>query len=278
MSRPVHDRDRRNRPTAALPRHIPHSTSIRTTMTISLQTAFRRRVTRAALLTVATCVSSLSSSLTAQATPLREFLDLTRFRAASDSFVVLLRGEAKGWQKLSSTADGASWTVGDALAITGMGTQSSSIRLDARLEQQALRQEGMMMGKPMKITLDWHDGRITGRALTPSHPAGELAIDVAQVPGLVDDNAVTPLLAYVRWREGLDFTFPVIASGKGTLSAFAVKVLDSERVTVPAGEFDTWRIQLTMDRSRMIANVTKSAPYRVVRMSNGPMFEVQLVK
>ena len=56
----------------------------------------------------------------------------------------------------------------------------------------------------MKILLDWRDGRITGRALTPTNPTGRLAIDVAQVPGLVADNTVTPLLAYVRWREGLE--------------------------------------------------------------------------
>lgn len=33
-----------------------------------------------------------------------------------------------------------------------------------------------------------------------------------------------------------------------------------------------------MERARMIANVTTTAPYRVVRMSNGPAFEMQLVK
>ena len=85
-----------------------------------------------------------------------------------------------------------------------MVTHSSRIRLDARLEQQALRQKGVIIGKPMKILLDWRDGRITGRALTPTNPTGELAIDVAQVPGLVADNFVTPLLAYLRWREGLE--------------------------------------------------------------------------
>ena len=61
----------------------------------------------------------------------------------------------------------------------GMVTHSSRIRLDARLEQQALRQKGVRIGKPMKILLDWRDGRITGRALTSTHPTGELAIDVA---------------------------------------------------------------------------------------------------
>jgi hypothetical protein len=33
-----------------------------------------------------------------------------------------------------------------------------------------------------------------------------------------------------------------------------------------------------MERSRMIANGTKRAPYRIVRMSNGPAFEVLLVR
>ena len=88
---------------------------------------------------------------------------------------------------------------------------------------------------------------------------------------------MTPLQAYVRWREGLEFTFSVISCGKGTISDFAVKVPESERVTLPAGDFDTWRVQLTMERSRMVANVTRSAPYRAVRMSNGSLFEVRLV-
>ena len=69
----------------------------------------------------------------------------------------------------------------------------------------------------------------------------------------------------------------MISSGKCTIFNFAVKVLQSERVTVPAGDFDTWRLQLTMDRSHMVANVTRSEPYRVVRMSNGWLFEVRLV-
>ena len=128
--------------TLTLPRLTRHSTSTVTTLTISPPTANRRDATRVALHTVATGLSGVTIARTAQSPPLREFLDPSRFRAASDSFVVAMRGEAKRWQKLSASADGAAWMVGDALAITGMVTQSSRIRLDARLEQQALRQEG----------------------------------------------------------------------------------------------------------------------------------------
>ncbi len=47
---------------------------------------------------------------------------------------------------------------------------------------------------------------------------------------------------------------------------------------MPVGDFDTWRVQLTMDRSCIIARNAMAAPFRWVRMSNGPLFEVQLVK
>ena len=135
-----------------------------------------------------------------------------------------------------------------------------------------------MMGKPMRITLDVSGLRVTGVALTPINPSGELAIDAARTPGLIDDNAVTPLLAFVRWRDGFAASFPVLLSGKGTVTDFSVRTLGLEHVTIPAGQFDTWRVELQMGQARMVANVTTAAPYRIVRMSNGPAFEMQLIR
>ena len=210
--------------------------------------------------------------------PLRDHLDPSRFQARRDSFVVIMRGAPRGWQVLSTTRDGAGWALGDAVSIEGMVSQSSVIRLDARLDETSLRQEGTMMGKPMRISLDASGNRVTGVALTPSNASGELTIDVARMPGLLDDNAVTPLLAFVRWHDGFSASFPVLASGKGTVAEFSVRTLGTEQITVPAGQFDTWRVELQMAQGRMVANITTAAPYRIVRMSNGPTFEMQLVR
>lgn len=87
-----------------------------------------------------------------------------------------------------------------------------------------------------------------------------------------------PLLAVVRWRDSLNFSFPVFASGKGTVSDQKLRVLGSETVTVPAGQFDTWRVEMRAGRSVMFMHITKAAPYRVVKMSNGPAFEMHLIK
>lgn len=230
-----------------------------------------------ALVALACSTSSLCGAQ-ATATPLRPHLDAARLQPRRDSFVVIMRGAPRGWQVLSAARDGAGWALGDAVTIEGMVSQSSVIRFDARLDETSLRQEGTMMGKPMRIALDRSSERVRGTALTPSNPAGELPIDVAHVDGLLDDNAVTPLLSAVRWTEGLTVTFPVLASGKGTIAPFTLRALEQESVTVPAGTFDTWRVELQMDRAKVIANVTTAAPYRVVRMTNGPAFEMQLVK
>ncbi|MDZ7630799.1 MAG: DUF3108 domain-containing protein [Gemmatimonadaceae bacterium] len=96
--------------------------------------------------------------------------------------------------------------------------------------------------------------------------------------GTVDDNAVTPLLAAVRYRDSLDITFPVLSSGKGTMSEHRLRVVGSETVSTPAGKFETWRVELRAERSVVFANVTRQAPYRVVRISNGPAFEMLLLK
>ena len=89
---------------------------------------------------------------------------------------------------------------------------------------------------------------------------------------------MTPLVAYVRWREDFSAVFPILSSGKGTVSDVSVRTLGKEQVTVPAGQFETWRVELQMGVSRLVANITTAAPYRIVRMSNGPMFEMHLVR
>ena len=220
---------------------------------------------------------ALGTAPLAAQTTLREHLDPARLRVGRDSFVVMLQGQPRGWQRLTMERAGTGWVVGDAITIDSLVTQASHISLDAALHETALRQEGRMRGREMKITLDFADGRARGTAITPTNPQGPLTIDTTVLAGTVDDNAVAPLLAAVRLRDSLDIAFPVMASGKGTVAPQRLRVLGSELVTVPAGQFDAWRVELSAGRSTVLFFVTKRAPYRVVKMSNGPAFEMQLL-
>ncbi len=231
------------------------------------------------LVSILLCLLATVPAHAQVSTTLREHLDPARMRVGRDSFVVMMQGAPRGWQRLTMERDAAGWLVGDAITIDSLVRQSSIVALGADLGERSLRQEGVMRGREMKISLDFADGRVRGTSMTPSSgPAGSIRIDTTMVAGLVDDNAVTPLLSAIRYRDSLDVTFPVLSSGKGTIAQHRIRVMGVETVTVPAGQFDTWKIEMQAERSRVYAFVTRTAPYRVVKLSNGPAFEMLLLK
>lgn len=222
-------------------------------------------------------LSLTTRALHAQPT-LRALLDPARLTASRDSFVVLLQGQPRGWQRLVRSSTSSGWTFEDAVSVTGVVSQSSKVTMNAALAEQSLRQEGDMSGQAMRISLDFANGRVKGVANTPTHPDGPVMIDTTVAPGVIDDNALLSLLVAVPWRDSLTLTAPYLTSGKGLIERATLRVLGAETATVPAGAFDVWRVEMTMGRSRTIASITRQAPYRIVRIQLGPSFEMQLVR
>ncbi len=242
------------------------------------------RVSHATMVFVWACIccTVTTTALGAQQLPqqtLQSHLDASRLRNVRDSFVVVLQGKESGWQRLTATSQGSRWHVGDAIVIDGFVRQESAVVLDAQFHQVSLRQEGEMRKAPMKITLDFADGRVKGSALTPAGAAGgAVAIDTTVAATTLDDNAVMPLLVGVRWRDSLAFSFPVLASGKGTTTPWSLRVLGRDTTTVPAGHFETWRVEMQSGQRRSIVHVTRDPPYRIIRFQNGAAFDVKLVR
>lgn len=227
-------------------------------------------------------LSSMLGSLGARParaqSPLHELLDPKRVTASSDSFVVIMQGQPRGWQRLVRHQTSTGWEFEDAVAVNGMVAQSSRIATNSRLAEQSLHQEGEMNGKPMRIALTFANGRVKGVAETPSNPSGPVAIDTTVAAGVIDDNALLSLMVAVPWRDSLTVHAPYLTSGKGTMERATLHVLGVDSTTVPAGTFDCWRIEMIMGRSRSNVYITRRAPYRVVRIQLGPAFEMQLVR
>ena len=136
-----------------------------------------------------------------------------------------------------------------------------------------------MRGTEMRIALDREGDRIIGSALTPSGGATAIPMDVAASEDVVDDNALSVILPLIAWREGISVSIPVLASGKGTIESYVATVSGRQTTTVPAGTFETWRVTLAGPSYAIEADVTTSAPYRVVRFGpRGMPMEAQLVK
>lgn len=230
-----------------------------------------------------------AEALSAQATDsrsaagLQAHLDPSRLRVTSDSFAIVANGAPRGSQRLSwSRPASGGWEMRDLSTFTAAVEQESIMTLDSKLREQSLRQTGTMRGAAMDIALDFRTVpsgvQVTGHATTPS-ATGTVTFDTVVAAGTLDDNAVSPLMGAVRWKEGLDVTFPVMSSGKGTVTPYRMRVLAADTVTVPAGHFDVWRIEQLVGRRSVMFYVTRRAPFRVVRMTQvGTPFDVVLVK
>jgi len=225
-------------------------------------------------------LSLLAASSAAAQSSWRTHLDPSRLRVGSDSFAFMIGGQPRGWQKLSTSRAGDAWVLSDEVQMGSFVRQPSDALFGAGFVQQSLRQEGTAQGKPMKIVLDRKGGRVTGTALTPTGGAADVPIDVEASDDVIDDNAVAPLLPYIKWADGLSFTIPVLKSGKGTIAPNAVAVTGKGAVTVGAGTFEAWQVVVSEEgRPWLEAHVTTTAPYRVVRMGPpGGRMVVELAK
>lgn len=195
-------------------------------------------------------------------------LDPRALTAGVDSFTVLLQGRPFGYQRteVRRTADG--YSVTEASQIGTIISQTTTITLDSALAMRRVQQSGRAQGNETSIDVTYAAGRARGSAATPVPPAGAIATKAvdAEVPaGVIDDNALTLLLPAMPWTPSARFTVPVFASGQGVLQTYSLAVTGSEQVTVPAGTFQAYRVEVTGGSQPMTLYIAQDAPHRLLK-------------
>lgn len=84
-------------------------------------------------------------------------------------------------------------------------------------------------------------------------------------PGYYDDESLLWVVRGIPLRAGYEGRYSNINAGNGRVFNVEVSVLGTDRVTVPAGEFDAWRIQVRTASITQLFWVDVQAPHRIVR-------------
>ena len=204
--------------------------------------------------------------------------DPARVLARSDSFAVMVQGRQVGGIRETIERLGEGFRLTSVQALAGM-SQTTEVRFSRTLGMTSVRQDGQARGQSMKIEVTYAGGRARGSATTPG-PQGmrTIAVDTTVPPGAVDDNVLQALLPALPLGAGKSFEVPVFASGQGTSKVMTVAVNGSESVTVPAGTFDAWKVDVTGGQVPVTFWVSRSTP-RVVKMGfAGAPMAFELVK
>jgi hypothetical protein len=209
-------------------------------------------------------------------------IDRSHLVARTDSFRILVQGNPFGTQVNTLHVGGDSAVYLEATNIGGF------VRQDTRLvfapqdfAVRELHQTGSFQGQQVETHLVYAGGRVTGTAMSPQ-PGGapkSLTVDTAVVAGTIDDNALSVLLPALALAPGATLSLSVFSGGDGALRTLTAKVADPESVTVPAGTFDAFRVDVTGGPQSITLWVSTAAPRRVVKIApSGAPFVLELVK
>ncbi|HEX9581639.1 MAG TPA: pitrilysin family protein [Gemmatimonadales bacterium] len=208
-------------------------------------------------------------ALTASAGPVQ--LDPSQLVARRDSFVVLVQGNPFGYMTAEIERADTALVYTEETQIPAVGLQQrTTVVLDPRtLAVRSVVQTGTGAGQAMETRLTYAGGRVSGRAQTPDPRAGSpkiVDVDTALAQGTTDVNAFQALVAALALADGVSFTVPAFEASENAVRTMTVKVSGEQDVTVPAGTFPVYRIEVSGPPQAFVFFVTREAPRRLVKI------------
>lgn len=196
--------------------------------------------------------------------------DRTQIVARSDSFQALVQGNPFGARarRVEVTPDSIVYT--ETTVLGPFLNQRVTVVVNAAdLTMRRSRQSGVVQQHRSEANLDFANGRVKGSATTPQG-TGEprtISIDTTVAPGTVDDNALRLLVPALPLAEGQTFNLNVFSSSEGQSKVVTVKVAGVEQVTVPAGTFGAYRLEVAGMQLPIVMHVSTDSPRRLLRVA-----------
>ena len=207
-------------------------------------------------------------------------VDASKLVASTDSSTILLQGNPFGSsvKQLQRSAD--SITVTERVVLGPVMNQTTNITFSPKGDVRTVTQRGSVQGTPTKIDATYANGRVKGSATTVGQSGvRNITFDTTVVAGTVDENAVGSLVPALPWSKTASFSIPVFSPGEGVARTFTMKVTGTQSVTVPAGTFDTYVVEMSGGQLPVMFYITSAAPYRIVKTAPvGPPLEIVLVR
>ncbi|HYK10527.1 MAG TPA: pitrilysin family protein [Gemmatimonadales bacterium] len=209
-------------------------------------------------------------------------IDPSQIVAHRDSFVVFVQGRALGTQVSEVRRAADSLVYEETLNFGPLGTQHTVVQMDpASYRMRQVDQTGKVNGQDALIHLVYAGGRVKGSASQPqaSGTARAITVDTAASPDAHDDNALATLVPALPLAAGKTFAFGVFAAGDPAERVWTAKVIPPDTVTVPAGKFTAYRVELRGGESGLDYFITTTGPRRLVRIDVvGQPLSIQLAK
>lgn len=192
-----------------------------------------------------------------------ETFDASALQPMTLTYQVLVQGNPLGTATGTLAREGEAW-VGSTTLQVGPMNQRSEVRFTNQLAPISSTQT-VQGPAQMESSLRFEGGRVTGTAKLPPQMGGDKTINAPVVRGTISDGMEPYLLASADLQPGKTITVPVFSVQSGSAVNQTFTVTGTEAVTVPAGTFETYRVEFSGGEQSGVIWVRQEAPHVVVK-------------
>lgn len=207
-------------------------------------------------------------------------VDATKLVEHADSFAVNVQGMPMGWQttRLVRTPAGFAWRT--AMQMGAMMRQSGETAFGADLAPRSVKVNGAVGAMSLATDLAYANGRVKGSSVTPAQAGPKtVTVDTVLAPGVLDENMIGAIVPALPWAAGSRFTLSAFDASSGAVHQISLAVAGTESITVPAGTFPVYRVEMEGGKAPVTMFVTTAEPHRIVKLAPaGQPVEFVLVK
>jgi hypothetical protein len=191
-------------------------------------------------------------------------------RLAPGVQVFNLRANAQhvGTLTATLTRENSAWTYVETTVVSGSTQQTTTLRFTSGGDMLSVNQSGTTPAGAASIDVTFSGGRAKGASTVPDKRGAlrPVKIDTALTRFTIDYNAIQPFAPALPLAAGSKTVVRVFNSGEGASVDMTFAVAGEEKVTVPLGTFDAWRVEAT-GGVNVVLYVTKAAPYQLLKLS-----------
>jgi zinc protease len=194
-----------------------------------------------------------------------------RLAPSSYTYRVMVQGNAMGEatsaMERAAEGDRPVFRLTSGVSLGGMVSQNDTVTVDAAtLAPMHIRESGSQGGQGMSMNLDYQGTHLTGHVHIPTRQGvRDATLDTTLAEGTVDQNMFTSVLTALPLANGAKWTVNAYDGSEGTVRTLTASVTGEDSVTVPAGTFACWKLELTGGQFPINFYITKAAPYFIAK-------------
>lgn len=119
---------------------------------------------------------------------------------------------------------------------------------------------------PITVDTKYSDNKLSIIAKTPD---GDKAADIEVPADAYDNDAALAFWRSLPYREGYKVSYTNVTAASALKTPVTLAVIGREKVTVPAGEFEAWKVQLEAAQTKQTLWYAAAAPTHLVKYDNG---------